>query len=97
TTPSSDTIRIIGFVNQCYKPNKWIVFVTSIPAGRFESRSVVLNSTGRFTLTLDRAKLTPDDYLLNFGKQKKGAGGRRFTIEANTLSVNLGEIGECDV
>jgi len=93
----SKAITVSGTVNSCYKPNKWVVFVTSVPRGNFESDTVVLGPNGRFTLELDAAKARPGNYFLNFGKTKKGAGGRRFTITPDGATVNLGTVGECDV
>ena len=61
TSPTeSKTITVTGTVNSCYKPNKWVVFVTSVPRGTFESETVVLGPNGRFTLRLDAAKAQPD-------------------------------------
>ena len=86
-----------GRISPCYKPTRWIVFVTSIPRGRFESQPTVVGADGRFTLTLDAMKLLPGDYFLNFGKTKAEAGGRRFAIKGDTVSVDFGQLGECDI
>jgi hypothetical protein len=46
---------------------------------------------------LDATTVRPGDYLLNYGKTRKGAGGRRFAIKPGTGNIDLGQIGECDV
>jgi hypothetical protein len=98
TSPAeSKIITVAGTVNSCYKPNKWVVFVTSVPRGTFESETVVLGPNGRFTLRLDPANAKPGKYVFNFGKTKRGAGGKVFTITPDSTAINLGTVGDCDI
>jgi hypothetical protein len=92
---NSTTITVTGFLNACYRPNKWQVWMTGFPPNNFESPTYVVGRDGRFTFTLDADKVKPGDYGLHFGYRRAGAGFYRFTIKSR--DVNLGEIGECDV
>jgi hypothetical protein len=97
-TPQCAKPRVVtGFISQCYKPNKYVVFIDASPPRRFESETKVLGADGLFTFVLDAAKLTPGSYYLRFGRSKRGAGGQRFTVSSDTTKVDLGEVGECDV
>src|SRR4026209_1461838 len=76
-SPTSSKITVTGFVAPCYKPNRWLVFITSLPrtTPHFESRPTILGADGRFTVVLDETTVRPGDYLLKCGKTKDGAGG----------------------
>ena len=92
------TVTISGYISSCYKPNRWIVFVTSLPSGkkpRFESKSITVGPDGRFAVIVDPAKAPPGRYVLEFGEDKKGTGGLVFTLKSE--NIDLGEIGDCDV
>jgi hypothetical protein len=89
------TIKVTGFINACYKPNKWQVWITAVPPNNFESPTFVVGPNGRFTFTLDTDKVKPGDFWLRVGYTRRGAGSYRFTIKSE--DVNLGEIGNCDV
>ena len=89
------TIKVTGFINSCYKPNKWQVWIIGVRPNTFESPTFVVGRDGRFTFSLDTDKVQPGDYGLRFGYTRAGAGYYRFAI--NSADVNLGEVGECDV
>jgi hypothetical protein len=91
----SRTVKVTGFINGCYKPNKWQVWIIGVRPNNFESPTFVVGRDGRFTFSLDTDKVQPGDYGLRFGYTRAGAGYYRFTI--NSADVNLGKVGECDV
>jgi hypothetical protein len=95
--PPDRKITITGYINQCYEPDTWLVFITSLPRERFESEAHVLRADARFRFVLATTQLKPGTYLLEFGKTRKGAGGLRFTVTPATTTIDLGELGECDV
>jgi len=98
-SPASRKITVTGLIAPCYKPNRWLVFITSLPRTTppFESRPTILGADGRFTVVLDATTVRPGDYLLKCGKTKDGAGGMRFTIKPGTGNIDLGVIGSSDV
>src|SRR5262245_19729956 len=62
--PTERKITVTGFVNPCYKPNKYLVFIDANPLRRYESETKVLGADGRFTFVVDAARLTPGSYFV---------------------------------